>query len=113
MRLLLLDSQTAVQLVIEKALARRIGLKPLAINHQLGDSTLADTAHQLAGNCGMLGFERLAYVARQFEDAARIAPAKAAALADDIGAALEATIKEIDDRAAVGLEARSDPAAVS
>jgi HPt (histidine-containing phosphotransfer) domain-containing protein len=40
------------------------------------DATLADTAHQLAGTCGMLGFERLAYVARHFEDAARIASAR-------------------------------------
>jgi len=77
------------------------------------DSTLADTAHQLAGNCGVLGFERLAYVARLFEDAARIAPAKAAALTEDIAAALEVTIKEIEAGAAIGLEARSDALAVS
>jgi len=59
-------------------------------------AALADTAHQLAGNCGMLGFERLAFVARRFEDAARVAPTQAAALAADICAALEATIEEID-----------------
>jgi two-component sensor histidine kinase/HPt (histidine-containing phosphotransfer) domain-containing protein/CheY-like chemotaxis protein len=60
-----------------------------------GSTTLADAAHKIAGNCGMLGFERLAYVARHFENAARIAPAQAAELMHDISAALEATINEI------------------
>jgi HPt (histidine-containing phosphotransfer) domain-containing protein len=62
---------------------------------------LAEGAHAIIGNAGMLGFQRLAVVARHFEDAARTDPLKAASMTDDFTAALAATIEEIRNHTAV------------
>jgi len=62
---------------------------------------LAEGAHAIIGNAGMLGFQRLAVVARHFDDAARTDPLKAASMTDDFTAALAATIEEIRNHTAV------------
>ncbi len=54
--------------------------------------TLATSAHALAGSAGMFGFDRLAFVARHFERAAKTDPAQAAALADALDEALKLSI---------------------
>jgi PAS domain S-box-containing protein len=66
---------------------------------------LATTAHALAGSCGMLGFDRLAFVARTFENAVRTNSAEIPALAGEFSAALEATIQAIETRAPVAISA--------
>ena len=53
---------------------------------------LAEAAHALAGSAGLFGFERLVTTARIFERTVRIDPAKAASLADDLDAVLEASL---------------------
>ena len=62
-----------------------------------GDA-LADAAHKLAGSAAMFGFERVAAAARKFEHAVQAGAADAPAMADSLGAAVEATCKEIHAR---------------
>jgi len=62
-----------------------------------GDA-LVEAAHSLVGSSGMLGFDRLAFVARAFERAVRTGAADVAAVIEDLSAALEATIQEISNR---------------
>ncbi len=45
--------QAPVQLVDQQAAARRVGLEPLAIDHQLRNGALAHTAHYLRGRGGI------------------------------------------------------------
>ncbi len=59
---------------------------------------MAEAAHALAGSAGMFGFERLALVARHFEHAALTGSPDVAALADDLAAALDASLGEIAGR---------------
>jgi len=59
---------------------------------------LAEAAHSLVGSSGMLGFDRLAFVARAFERAVRTGAADMAAMIGDLSAALEATIEKISNR---------------
>jgi PAS domain S-box-containing protein len=61
--------------------------------------TLANSAHAIAGSAGMFGFDRLVFVARHFERAAKTDPAQAAALADDLDAALKLSIVAMRGRA--------------
>jgi len=88
---------------------RALAGKCTALLHVLGapdafagtGGALAEAAHALVGNSGMLGFQRLAFVARQFEDAVRTDPPKVASISADLAAALEATIEEIRNHTAV------------
>ncbi len=59
---------------------------------------LASSAHALAGSAGMFGFDRLVFVARHFERAAKTDPAQAAALADDLDVALNLSIAAMRTR---------------
>ncbi len=59
---------------------------------------LAEAAHTLAGSAGMFGFKRLAATGRSFEQAVRSGAAGASALADELRAAVEAALREIQDR---------------
>jgi PAS domain S-box-containing protein len=59
---------------------------------------LAASAHALAGSAGMFGFDRLVFVARHFERAAKIDPVQAAAMADDLNAALQLSIDAMRTR---------------
>jgi PAS domain S-box-containing protein len=59
---------------------------------------LASSAHALAGSAGMFGFDRLVFVARHFERAAKNDPAQAAGLADDLDAALKLSIAAMRNR---------------
>ncbi len=59
---------------------------------------LATSAHALAGSAGMFGFDRLVFVARHFERAAKNDPAKAAALAEDLDMALKLSIAAMRTR---------------
>jgi PAS domain S-box-containing protein len=59
---------------------------------------LASSAHALAGSAGMFGFDRLVFVARHFERAAKSDPAQAAALADDLDTALKLSIAAMRTR---------------
>ncbi len=59
---------------------------------------LASSAHALAGSAGMFGFDRLVFVARHFERAAKTDPVQAAALADDLDAALRHSIDAMRSR---------------
>ena len=62
-------------------------------------SDLADAAHTLAGSAGMFGFERLAMVARRFEQAVQTNAAEAPDLAEALCAAVEASLQEMHSRA--------------
>ena len=73
------------------ALLRKL-CTPGALN---GEPGLAEAAHALAGSAGMLGFARVAGVAREFERAMRSGDSGARALADGLVAALEATLLAI------------------
>jgi HPt (histidine-containing phosphotransfer) domain-containing protein len=59
---------------------------------------LATSAHALAGSAGMFGFDRLVFVARHFERAAKTDPAQAAALAADLDMALNLSIAAMRTR---------------
>ncbi|HEY0182786.1 MAG TPA: PAS domain S-box protein [Rhodopila sp.] len=59
---------------------------------------LADAAHAIAGSAGLLGFERLTAMGRQFARAAHVGAAEAPSLADGLGAALEITLQTLHDR---------------
>ena len=50
------DSETLVEFVEEKATAGGVGLKPLAIDDELGDGALADVTEDLGG-CGGVGVD--------------------------------------------------------
>ncbi len=63
------------------------------------DESLADSARRIAGSAGMFGFDRLAYVAKQFEEAVGNHSPDAEALAEDLDSVLEASLaalREID-----------------
>jgi PAS domain S-box-containing protein len=62
---------------------------------------LADAAHAIAGSAGMLGFARLATVGRQFEHAAASGAPEMPAIADGLAAALEATLRSIQERTTI------------
>ena len=47
------DSQAFVELVDEKAAAGGVGLKPLPIDDELGDSSLADVTEHFGGGGGV------------------------------------------------------------
>jgi HPt (histidine-containing phosphotransfer) domain-containing protein len=66
------------------------------------DDALAEAAHTIAGTAGMVGFERLSTVARDFEHPARTGSAEAPARAGALIVALEATLGEMHSRGAAG-----------
>ena len=65
-------------------------------------SDLADAAHTLAGSAGMFGFERLAMVARCFEQAVQTNAAEAPDVTEALCAAIEASLQEMHSRAPAG-----------
>jgi CheY-like chemotaxis protein/HPt (histidine-containing phosphotransfer) domain-containing protein len=65
---------------------------------------LAEAAHAIAGSAGMLGFERLTVVGRQFERALHGAAADVPALAEGLSAALSVTLRVIEDRVPVSAD---------
>ena len=67
------------------------------------DVGLATAAHALAGSSGMLGFDRLAFVARNFENAFRTNSAELPALTGELSAAIDATVKAIEARTPVAV----------
>lgn len=69
-------------------------------------ASLADAAHSLSGSAGMFGFRCLANAACRFENAVRTAGPEVPALASSLGAAIEASLEELQDRKCVA--ARSD-----
>ena len=75
----------------QKAEALQDGLSRRGCVAGAADS-LAEAAHALAGSAGLFGFERLVTTARLFEREIRSDPAKAASLADDLDAVLEASL---------------------
>ena len=77
--------------------------KPDAFIHA-GDE-LADSAHAIAGSAGLLGFERLTAVGRQFARAAHAGAAETPFLADGLSAALEATLQTLHDRTLIAADA--------
>ncbi len=62
-------------------------------------SDLADAAHALAGSAGMFGFDRLAAVARGFEQAVRTSSPDAYAHAHGLAAAISASLQAMPNRA--------------
>ena len=56
---------------------------------------LAEMTHALAGSAGMFGFERLVFVATDFEHLARIDLKRALATTEDLHATLEASLREV------------------
>ena len=64
-------------------------------------SGLAEAAHALAGSAGMFGFERIAAVARLFENAAQKASPETQALARQLVLALEISLDIVQQRAAL------------
>ena len=63
---------------------------------------LSGAAHALAGSAGMFGFQRLAFVARQFEQAADTASPEMPAIIQGLMAAIESSIREMRSRALAG-----------
>jgi CheY-like chemotaxis protein/HPt (histidine-containing phosphotransfer) domain-containing protein len=68
--------------------------RDLAARRRCGivDEALAEAAHKVSSSAGMFGFDRLAHVAKQFEDAVNTRAADAEALAEDLDSALEASL---------------------
>jgi two-component system sensor histidine kinase/response regulator len=62
------------------------------------EDELTMAAHTLAGSAGLFGFDRLATTGRHFECATQSSAPEAYALADEFGAAIEATLQVIQDR---------------
>jgi len=58
---------------------------------------LADAAHSLAGSASVFGFERLAAASQQLENGLQAGSPQVADLAGILIAAIEATLREIDD----------------
>jgi PAS domain S-box-containing protein len=56
------------------------------------DEQLVEAAHRIAGSAGMFGFDRLAHVARHFEEAVNNHAPDAESLAEDLDSALEASL---------------------
>jgi len=81
----------------DRAEALRQGLRAAAEIPAVAQ-TLATSAHAIAGSAGMFGFDRLVFVARHFERAAKTDPAQAAALADDLDMALKLSIAAMHGR---------------
>jgi signal transduction histidine kinase/CheY-like chemotaxis protein/HPt (histidine-containing phosphotransfer) domain-containing protein len=65
---------------------------------------LAGAAHSLTGSAGMFGFTRVADLGRRFERAVQSGAAETPALSDDLGAAIEASLKAIRDRKRVAMQ---------
>ena len=63
-----------------------------------GAAGLASEAHALAGSAGFFGFERLAAVARHFESAVQTGSSDAQALAQDLSATLELSLRQMPGR---------------
>jgi HPt (histidine-containing phosphotransfer) domain-containing protein len=84
-----------------------------ALRHALHDPNsvthagihLAAAAHTLAGSAGMFGFERLAAVARRFERAVQTGAPEAQAIAHDLVAVVEASLREMRSGRHVAAEA--------
>jgi HPt (histidine-containing phosphotransfer) domain-containing protein len=62
--------------------------------HDTGNE-LTEVAHALAGSAGMFGFERLAAKGRSFERAVQSGAPEASTLADELCAAVDATLEKI------------------
>ncbi len=63
------------------------------------EAHLAEAAQRIAGSAGMFGFDRLAYFAKQFEEAVNTRSPDAEALAEDLDGVLEASLaalREVD-----------------
>ena len=73
-------------------------------------TALARPAHKLAGNAGMFGFEQLATVARQFEQAVKRGDPDAASLAADLAETIALTIAAVGDKRALGTSGGFVPA---
>jgi len=69
-------------------------LDALGENETVGNA-LSDAVHALTGAIGMFGFVRLVDIGRRFERAARGNSAVSPALAADLAAALEASLREV------------------
>lgn len=63
---------------------------------------LSGAAHILAGSAGMFGFQRLAFVARQFEQAAEASSPGMPAIIQSLVAAIEGSVREMQSRARAG-----------
>jgi PAS domain S-box-containing protein len=57
--------------------------------------SLAEAAHKIASSAGMFGFDRLAHVAKLFEDAIGARSPETEALAEDLDSVLEASLKAL------------------
>ena len=87
-----------LQTIAERGTALLHGLRaPDALNDKVAGD-LAAAAHTLAGSAGLFGFNRLATIARRFENAVQSSAPDVQALADGLGTATEATLQEIDNR---------------
>ncbi len=68
-------------------------------------NALAEAAHNVAGSAGLFGFERLAVVARHFERAVQTDSPALLSLADDLSAALEVSLQQMQTQTCVALAA--------
>ena len=68
---------------------------------------LAETAHAFAGSAGMFGFRRAADAARRFERACEDASPETPALAEDLAAALEASLGALRQRGSTAARAEA------
>jgi PAS domain S-box-containing protein len=80
-----LDTLTVRAEELRRNLGARDGMSAI-------DDSLANAAHRIAGSAGMFGFDRLAHVAKHFEDAVKAHSPDAEALADDLDSALDASL---------------------
>lgn len=65
-------------------------------------NALSEAAHTLAGSAGMFGFQRLALLARHFEQAAENACPETVTIAESLVATIEASIREMQNRTPIG-----------
>lgn len=63
---------------------------------------LSGAAHILAGSAGMFGFQRLAFVTRQFEQAAEASSPGMPAIIQSLVAAIKGSVREMQSRARAG-----------
>jgi signal transduction histidine kinase/HPt (histidine-containing phosphotransfer) domain-containing protein len=99
------DLQENLQILLTRCEALLRGLRMSGMLSQA--SELAEAAHKLAGGAGTFGFLQVAAAARRFEAAADLGAPETTARADDLAAAIEASVMTVrQERLAMDAVAR-------
>jgi N-acyl amino acid synthase of PEP-CTERM/exosortase system len=94
--------ESHLRTLVERSESLLCGLSTIGA-HPAGTIALGTASHMLAGGAGMLGFERLAALAGRFEHAVK-SNADTLTLVPGLTAAIEASLREMHQRAAFGAD---------